>query len=292
LISQVQVRLAGGIGNQIFQFFAGKMVSDKYNSRLVVDCKMLELKDAHPGSDIRELEFFSSDSEVFVGPNRPAQISFDRTKIKLAKESRFFSHLFNFYCDDNVDFKRVEKFKGVLRLSGYFQTLQVIEFIRKSYPNLNLRPANLSLNFATAINEIDGDFCAIHIRRGDYLHKKSIHTELNSEYYLRALNLLRETSGNNHMKYVIFSDEPETTSLLLPKDLNYVHAGKFELSTIEELYLMSQASAFVIANSTFSFWAAYLAKANCPVFVPRNWFKSESQSIVEIIPSHWNLIPN
>jgi hypothetical protein len=290
MISEVQVRLAGGIGNQIFQFLAGKMVAEKFGAKFASDFKVFEVANAHIGSDIRELDFFNSDSEVSNGSNKYMQRFYERVKIKLAKKSKLFSRLFNLYCDDYVNFERLERFTGKLQLSGNFQTRQVVDFTSKNYPNINLQPKNLSMKFTTALNHINGEFCAIHIRRGDYLHKGSIHKELTSDYYLRALNFLREKSADNLIRYVVFSDEPELASALLPSDLVYIQAAEFKLSTVEELYLMSHAAAFVVANSTFSFWPAFLAKAECPVVVPDNWFKSGSQSINEIFPSYWNLI--
>jgi hypothetical protein len=292
MISEVQVRLSGGVGNQIFQFFAGKMVAEKVGAKFTINFKALEAANAHNGSDLRELSFFNSDSEVLYGSSKFAQTFYERVKIKLATKNKSFSRVFNLYCDEHVDFEQLERFTGTLQLSGYFQTQQVVEFARKSCPSLNLRPKNPTVKFAAALNQINGDFCAIHIRRGDYLHSNSIHRELTSDYYLRSLNLLREESKDNLMTYVVFSDEPELALALLPKDLNYIQANEFDLSTIEELCLMSHATEFIIANSTFSFWPAYLANPACRVVVPANWFKSGSQLINEIFPSHWNLISN
>jgi hypothetical protein len=292
MISEVQVRLSGGVGNQIFQFLAGEMVAEKFGAKFTINFKALEAANAHNGSDIRELDFFNSNSEVLFGSSKFTQTFYERVKIKLAKKNKTFSRIFNLYCDEYFDFEQLERFTGTLQLAGYFQTQQVVEFTRKSYPSLTLRPKNPSVKFAAALNQINGDFCAIHIRRGDYLHMNSIHKELTSDYYLRSLNLLREESKDNLMKYVVFSDEPELALALLPKDLNCIQATEFELSTIEELYLMSHAAEFIVANSTFSFWPAFLAKPDCRVVVPANWFKSGSQSIKEIFPSHWNLISN
>jgi hypothetical protein len=290
MISEVQVRLAGGIGNQIFQFIAGKMVAEKFGAKFASNFQAFDATNLHVGSDIRELEFFNSDFEISNRSYKYVQRFYERVKIKLAKKSKLLSRLLNLYCDDYVDFEQLERFTGTLQLSGYFQTRQVVDFTSKNYPVINLQPRNLSMKFTTALNHINGEFCAIHIRRGDYLHKGSIHKELTSDYYLRALNFMREKSEGNLMKFVVFSDEPELTSVLLPSDLVYIQAAEFKLSTVEELYLMSHAAAFVIANSTFSFWPAFLAKAECPVVVPDNWFKSGSQSINEIFPSYWNLI--
>jgi Glycosyl transferase family 11 len=213
-------------------------------------------------------------------------------QVKLSKRFPFFSRLFDLYCVEEIDFEELRKFKGIVRLSGYFQTQQITEFARKRYPNMRLQPKKPSKRFVTAMNQINGDFCAIHIRRGDYLHKGSIHSHLNSDYYYKALRQLGEETKDKAIKYVLFSDEPDIALKLLPIELSFINAAEFNLSAVEEFCLMSQANAFVIANSTFSFWPAYLAGKECPVVVPKKWFISGDESINKIMPNHWILISN
>lgn len=292
MISEVQVRLVGGIGNQIFQFLAGKMVAEKFGVPLQTDMKMLNSANAHLGSDIRELDLFISDCEGSRSSQLFGQKLLAGLQIKLAKRFSLFSRAFNLYCAEEINFEELAKFKGVVKLAGYFQTQQITEFARKSYPDMRLQPKKPSKRIVTAMNHVDGEFCAIHIRRGDYLHKGSIHSELNSDYYHEALRQLDEKIKNNTIKYVLFSDEPDFASKLLPCELNYIRAADFNLSTVEEFCFMGQANAFIIANSTFAFWPAFFAGVECPVFVPKKWFVSGDESINKIMPKHWNSISN
>ncbi len=290
MISEVQVRLIGGVGNQVFQFLAGKMVAEKFGVPLLTDLTMLNSANAHPGSDIRELELFNSDREISPGSDPFGRILLARAQIKLAKRFSFLSRLFKLYCAEDINFEELDRFKGVVKLFGYFQTQQITNFARKRYPDLRLQPKNPSKRFLDAMNQIDGDFCAIHIRRGDYLNKGSIHNNLSSGYYHEALKQLGKKTKVNTFKYVLFSDEPQFASTLLPNDLKYIHAAEFNLSPVEELCLMGKARAFIIANSTFSFWPAFLAGKECPVVMPKQWFKSGDESINRIMPNHWNSI--
>ncbi len=292
MISEVQVRLVGGVGNQIFQFLAGKMVAEKFGVPLQTDMKMLNSANAHLGSDIRELEIFTPDCEVSRGSKVFGQNLLARLQIKLAKRFTLFSRLFNLYCAEDINFEELGKFKGVVKLFGYFQTEQITDFARKCYPEIRLQPKKPSKRFLAAMNHIDGEFCAIHIRRGDYLHKGSIHIQLNSDYYYEALRQLGEKTKENAIKYVLFSDEPDFASKLLPIELSYIHAVDFNLSTVEEFCLMGQANAFIIANSTFSFWPAFFAGKESPVVVPKKWFISGDNSINKIMPNHWTSISN
>jgi hypothetical protein len=292
VISEVQVRLVGGVGNQIFQFLAGKLIAERFDVPLQIDIKMLNSPNAHLGSDIRELELFNSDGEVSLGSDLFGKDFLTRVQIKLAKRLSFFSRISNLYCAEEINFEELSKFKSVVKLSGYFQTKQITDFACTRYPGLRLQPKNPSKQFAAAINQINGEFCAIHVRRGDYLNRGSIHSQLNSHYYLEAIRNIREKTKDNTIKYVLFSDEPNFASTLLPSDLNYIHAADFKLSTVEELCLMGQANAFIIANSTFSFWPAFLAGKQCPVVMPSQWFKSGEESINRIMPTHWHSISN
>ena len=290
MISEVQVRLIGGVGNQVFQFLAGKMVAEKFGVPLLTDMTMLNSANAHPGSDIRELELFDSDREISRGSDPFGGILLARVQIKLAKRFSFLSRLFKLYCAEDINFEELRKFKGVVKLSGYFQTQQITNFVRERYPDIRLHPKNPSKWFVAAMNQIDGDFCAIHIRRGDYLNKGSIHSQLSPGYYHEALRKLGEKTKTNTFKFVLFSDEPQFASTLLPIDLKYINATDFDLSPVEELCLMGQANAFIIANSTFSFWPAFFARKECPVVMPKQWFKSGDESINRIVPSHWKSI--
>lgn len=292
MISEVQVRLSGGIGNQIFQYFAGKMVAEKFSSTFSINANLLYGFNAHFGSDIRELAFYKPDNEVakvLITTTSSLKAGF---RIKLAKKNLCLSRLFKVYSKEQIDFNAIGKFKGEVELSGYFQTRQVVEFIKEGYPELDLLPKKESPSIAAAMQAIGNNFCAIHIRRGDYLKSGSIHNVLNSDYYSNALSILTDKRKKDPIKYVVFSDEPKHVASLLPENVNYIEANQFKLSTVEELYLMSQANAFIIANSTFSFWPAFLARIECVVVAPNRWFKSGDQSINEIFPSHWNLITN
>jgi hypothetical protein len=292
VISEVQVRLEGGVGNQIFQFLAGKMIAEKFGVPLETNIKWLNSANAHLGSDIRELEFFESDGEVSQAPDPFSQNLLARVQFKLAKRYSFFSRLFDLYCAEDINFEELNKFKGVVKLSGYFQTQQITDFARKRYPDMRLQPKKPSKRFVAAMNQLNGDFCAIHIRRGDYLQKGSIHSQLTSDYYYEALRQFGEKTKDKINKYVLFSDEPDLASKLLPIELSFIQAAEFNLSTVEEFCLMGQANAFIIANSTFSFWPAFLAGKECSVVVPKKWFISGDKSINKMMPNHWISISN
>ncbi len=129
----------------------------------------------------------------------------------------------------------------------------------------------------------------VHIRRGDYLiaDNKAKHGILDERYYQRAIAAAQAAIPN--CQFLVFSDD-------LPwcRAQSWLEGATFvdEPSDVSALWLMSRFRNFIIANSTFSWWAAWLAGADCRVWAPDRWFGTidprETQDIYE--PS-WIRLP-
>lgn len=122
--------------------------------------------------------------------------------------------------------------------------------------------------------------CSLHVRRGDYLNAKNYHTCLwDTDYYKKALKQVPSE------KVLIFSDDPEWAGHQFPQD-------KFLVVTEEdylELFLMSYCKNNIIANSTFSWWGAWMNKnKNKKVISPSAWFGDAAKvSSKDLIPEEW-----
>lgn len=117
---------------------------------------------------------------------------------------------------------------------------------------------------------------AVHIRLGDY-KKSSVHPVCSMDYYYRAAKQMPEES-----KYYIFSDSPGEARKLFPN---------FELiynDPIKDLYLMTQFKRHIIANSSFSWWGAWLAQSK-QVIAPLKWFSNDLET-KDIYPEGWIVI--
>ena len=139
---------------------------------------------------------------------------------------------------------------GNVNLYGYFQSEKY--FIESKDIILNM--------FKTEQNNIDAGF--IHIRRGDYLNCPDIHTNISLDYYKNGMDEL------GFDKYLCFSDD-------IPWAIENIHDNRVEFikdtSEIEDLRLMQRCKGAVIANSSFSWWGAYLSESN-DVIIPKNWY--------------------
>jgi len=131
---------------------------------------------------------------------------------------------------------------------------------------------------------------AVHIRRGDYLRKKIIyewHGVMDKEYYAKAFELLH--SKTKATKAYYFTDDVEWVSEnLLPLFDGEIISGNIAKSHYEDLYLMSQCKHNIIANSSFSWWGAWLN--NNPekiVIAPKKWFNKGPKDTQDLLPEKW-----
>lgn len=167
-----------------------------------------------------------------------------------------------------------------LFLNGYYQTEKYIKHRRKEVVEL-FSPREEDITY---INEKYGDLsdtCSIHIRRGDYVNNQNHHPVCSLGYYRSAVSMLPEGT-----KFLIFSDD-------IPWCKNNFHGDSFifvenELDYID-LYLMSMCSHNIIANSTFSWWGAWLNNNKDKMVIsPSKWFGvAKHLDTSDIIPENW-----
>ena len=123
---------------------------------------------------------------------------------------------------------------------------------------------------------------SLHIRRGDYVNLSDHHLLLDISYYKNAVNMFK-----NIEKVVVFSDDIEWCK----ENLDIKNTEFIENETdIVDLYLMSQCTHNIIANSSFSWWGAWLNKNdNKKVIAPKKWFgpKRNDLNDKDIIPETW-----
>lgn len=125
---------------------------------------------------------------------------------------------------------------------------------------------------------VNPDKCiAIHVRRGDYERLKDFHPILPADYYVNSLQYIRQElilKGENIEEYklLVFSDDIESCQ----KDFNPEYFtfcdNANDSANIVDLCMMTQAKSIVIANSSFSWWGAWLGKRKDFIIAPRLWF--------------------
>jgi hypothetical protein len=148
-----------------------------------------------------------------------------------------------------------------LILRGYFQS----EKYFKDFENEIKK--EFTFKDTTECN-IPKETCGVHVRRGDYVNNQSQHPLCSLDYYHAAI---REINAD---VYMIFSDDPDWCSSNFRGDNYVVVRGN---SPERDMQMMSNCDSNIIANSSFSWWAAWLnAKNTNKVIAPKNWFGERS----------------
>jgi hypothetical protein len=162
-----------------------------------------------------------------------------------------------------------------VNLFGYFQSYKYFDHC-KEYIREVLTPKGMDdTNLFRGV-------CGIHVRRGDYLKFPDIHPTQPIEYYNKAMELVPAK------KFLIFSDDVSWCRQNFKGDRFTVTD---EASMEVDFRMMTACNHFIIANSSFSWWAAWLSEHEDKVVVsPKKWFGKEiekSSPIIDLIPPEW-----
>lgn len=170
-------------------------------------------------------------------------------------------------------------------LYGYFQSEKYFKGIEDQIRNDFIFLDEIRDSCEEAISNIERPI-SLHIRRGDYLNKNEIYYNLELDYYENALNKF-----DSNRNVIIFSDDVEWC-----KNQDIFSNDRFlisdNLDKKIDMCLMSLCSDFIIANSTFSWWGAWLANRG-KVIAPKKWFKSEYEvknQTKDLYLENWELI--
>lgn len=166
-------------------------------------------------------------------------------------------------------------------LEGYFQSYKYFDKYKKDIITL-FEPTNEDKNYidkkyGTILKK---DTLSLHIRRSNYTQLSNYHTNLNEDYYTKALDYFTD----KHL--LIFSDDIDwCKQKFTQKNITFMENNPDYI----DLYIMSMCKDNIIANSTFSWWAAWLnTNKNKKVIAPNNWFgPSLTHSINDLLPENW-----
>ena len=130
---------------------------------------------------------------------------------------------------------------------------------------------------------------SLHIRRGDYVKNKIVREILGTlplEYYKQAINFV--TKNIKNPTFFIFSDDIEWAKENLKTSLPTVFVSKQGIKDYEELILMSKCKHNIIANSSFSWWGAWLNQNSDKIVIaPKQWFVDKTVDEANILPEGW-----
>ena len=279
------IKLNGGLGNQLFQYSLGRKLSIKNKDVFKLD--LSDFTKDNPRSYslgyFNVIENFTSDEDV--------------NKIKKSGVWKLVDKLKPYYKRSAIKYKGYDFDPNVLKLSGnfyldgywqsekYFKDIESV--IREEITLKELSPYKHS----ELINNIkNSNSVSIHIRRGDYVTNKkfsSVYNLLDEKYYQEALKFIAEKIKDP--LFFIFSDDINWVkqNLNIPYPKIFV-SGENEIKNYEELILMSLCKHNITANSSFSWWGAWLNKnADKIVISPDKWFNDKISNAKDLIPENW-----
>lgn len=288
------MQLKGGIGNQLFQYSLGRQLSIKNQTELKLDISFY---------DDETLEDFLLPHSKFLIKDFDTRYTLcsESEKAKLVNKSRLFlsrvkrkinPYNTNLFIEKSLKFDpAVLSLPKDVFLTGWFQSekyfFQIKELLKKELLFKKLQ-GNAHKQMAQKITSLNS--VSIHVRRGDYF-KNAEHTKyfgiLNLNYYKKCVEYINNRVSNPH--YFIFSDD---VSWVVE---NFKIAGnktivdlKNESSAVGDMHLMSLCKHNVIANSSYSWWAAWLNNnVNKIVMAPSPWFGTDTERVNDMVPNDW-----
>ncbi len=240
------------MGNQLFQYAFGRKVSIQNKEKLFFDVS--SYKNDYLGRKV-SLSGFNLKGKI-ISNNWLQKIITHGTKLNVAFKRL---GLLNENHEMEFDYKKAYLItkKQLSYYSGYWQSYKYFEDIRENILK-EISLGDKKMDFIKRKVGINSSSVAIHVRRTDYLNQSG-YGFLGPQYYLNCLKLINEKVTNPH--YTIFSDDVEwcRNNLNLKETATYI-SKEFGLSDVEELLLMSECAHHIIANSSFSWWGAWLCK--------------------------------
>ena len=287
------VNLNGGLGNQMFQYTCGRALSLRSgDTELKLDISGLERAN-EVGDIYRPYGLSNFNIQAGIAETKEVKKLKERYGI-ISKGWRFFR--MKILRQNYVAFvPRIFRSRGNIYLDGYFQSEKYFEDFAE-YIRTDLIPKTLSViatdwkqNIASETNAV-----SVHFRRGDYVGHNTLGEICSGEYYQRAIGIVAQQAPGS--RFFIFSDDIDWVrdNIKFPDGSKVDYVSSPDLKDYEELILMATCRHNIIANSSFSWWGAWLnPNPNKIVIAPRKWAHGMYNNLIKlrnIIPAKWTKI--
>lgn len=275
-------RLHGGLGNQMFQYAAGRALAARHGTSLALDTRTIDKQGMRSLTQVFDLTTVLAEALPPSKQDGVAQYALWRAFGRNPRFVRERKLAFN---------PRFAELPDNVYLHGYWQSVKYFETIadeiRTSFQPIHA-PSDKNWQMAEQINT--GPSVSLHVRRGDYL-SSGAYAACSQEYYQEALQRVIDETGQTPTVFV-FSDDPQwargNLSLPLPKVVVDFNGAKTDY---EDMRLMSLCDHNIIANSSFSWWAAWLNDTpNKIITAPAQWFAKKNMSNPDLVPAEWHKI--
>lgn len=287
------LRLSGGLGNQMFQYAAGLALARRHGAELRFDLEWFEANRLHQGLELTrvfglQLPVASPlDRRKVLGwfANPMLRRIFSRRQLAFLRPSRLVVEPHFHY------WQRFENLPANVYLDGYWQSERyfapIADEIRRTFqffPSMDARSSDLAQKMAAETS------VSLHVRRGDFFREQRVsrvHGVDLAGYYKKAVQALIERLAKP--RFYIFSDEPKWVRQHLDiACASTIVDHNSGADSYRDMQLMSLCKHHIIANSTFSWWGAWLnPNPDKIVIAPRQWFNVSCFDTRDLYPPNW-----
>lgn len=284
----ITTRITGGLGNQMFQYAAGRSLSSHLNVPLLLDISSFQDNQARDFQldkvfRIKYTELISARSRNKVTSKKIVAHILHKFTSQSILPKTYYQPSFG-YWQDFYSFPDGIEIVGTWQNEKYFLPIESIlreEFVFPDFKEERNKAIERKIKSEKSV--------AIHVRKGDYLSQKGMKTysQVSRDYYLKALQIIKNRHGDTQA--FIFTDDVDwaTTNLYGLENVTFVHWNHNEQAFCD-MQLMALCDYFVTSNSTFSWWAAWLGSNHqSTVVTPKEWFVRDDMKSKDIHPDFW-----
>lgn len=297
-MNKIIARLKGGLGNQLFQYAYGLALANQHAATLLLDVSSYKKSRLAPHGPLREFALTPFLLEYEIAQEKDLRFlhwfsALDRVPpYGQAIKRHIRNNFFEFRLERGFQFSLYAPLAARLAyVDGYWQSPAYFAGVEEKLLGMLALRNQPSQKTDDLLQEIESsNSLCVNVRRGDFALNggNNFHGLVSKEYYESAAKTIMRR--NDISKVYIFSDEPEWCSQNLRLDKRQVvvpheFAGEHFSAY---LHLMSKCSFFVIPNSTFGWWAVWLAGLRAQAVVaPENWFRNPNIVTSDLIPKNW-----
>ena len=265
----ITVKLQGGLGNQLFQYAFGSGLAADHGHYIKFDREAL------------------GDGAIFGDTRREYGLGFLEPPLMVAPRSGSLV-----IRENGMRFNPAyQKPRDPATMYGYWQTEKYFPKDTDRFRNLIL--SKLFPDYTTVVSDYYAEMyrkirkdnsIALHVRRQDYVNLTAYHGMPSLDYYREGIKLIRERHHDAAGVFV-FSDDPQWCHDNFPSNFNVIQGT----SKYDDLRMMSQCRHVVIANSSFSWWGAWLGEnqTHRTIVAPAQWFADPIVDYQDIVPERW-----
>jgi Glycosyl transferase family 11 len=286
----VRVKLQGGLGNQLFQYAIGRHLSHEWGCKLELDVSWFYKVHMLNGPTVRDYALGPFVLNAKLVNQYKLEVIYEKILILigLRKRLQVVNEISYNFHDYEFSYPRSISLNGYWQSWRYFEKSNqlIIDDLSRLVPVNDLNESMLQ-----KIRNTTNAIC-VHVRRGDYVCDRKTseyHGFCDLLYYDEAYKRLGFNA--DECSVFVFSDEIEWVkkNLNFPCPVNCVDINDSN-SVHQDLMLMMACNHFIIANSSLSWWAAWLgADRNKRIIAPIKWFADNKINTEDLIPSGWML---